>query len=334
VWWLDGADVPLIGRLTDDRPTDEGLDHFDHRATVGTRAGLSWGAGSEPNGLARDLRSDEAFGPTYTSEPLTEPVSILGIPVALLEVEATAPIATVVVRLTDVAPAGTSGHVSVGALNLTHRESHSAPSALKPGRRYEVSVPMRASGYGFAVGHRLRLSVSSGYWPVLWPSPLPCILTVHSGGPTRSRLVLPVIPGTGGEGDLKPPGFAPPPSFEAVGGGSEELPTWQIVEDVIAGTVSVQTREAGTTDLPDGRSLFSSEELAMTTSDADPAHATLATMVVYRWREHDFATEIIAEGTIGSDAEAFDIDLELRVRVDEEPFFERRWRERIARRLI
>jgi hypothetical protein len=72
----------------------------------------------------------------------------------------------------------------------------------------------------------------------------------------------------------------------------------------------------------------------MTASDADPAHASLATRVVYRWREHDFATEIVAAGMIASDAEAFVVDLDLRVTVDAAPFFAREWHERIPRRLV
>ena len=48
--------------------------------TVGTRPALSWGAGGPPNGLARDLRPDEALGPTYTTAPLDEPSTILGVP--------------------------------------------------------------------------------------------------------------------------------------------------------------------------------------------------------------------------------------------------------------
>jgi len=329
----------LRGRLMDEGQADPSagdaaVDHFEHRATVGTRGALSWGAGSEPNGLARDLRPDEAFGPTYTSEPLAEPVSILGFPIATLEVEASAPIATLVVRLTDVAPDGTSAQVSIGALNLTHRDSHENPTPLEPGHRYQVAVSMRAAGYRFVVGHRLRLSVASGNWPVLWPSPHPCELAIHHGGASHSRLVLPVVPSAGGEGDLPPSAFQLPIEIEEVGGGSEEPATWQIVEDVIRGTVSVRVREAGTTDLPDGRSLFTSEELTMTTSDADPAQATLATSVVYRWRERDFSTEITADGTIGSDADAFEIDIDLRVTIDGEPFFVRRWQQRIERSLV
>ena len=83
------------------------------------------------------------------------------------------PVATLVVRLADVAPDGTAAQVAAGILNLTHRESHAEPTALEPGRAYEVRVPMRAAGYRFAPGHRIRLSVASAYWPVLWPSPYP-----------------------------------------------------------------------------------------------------------------------------------------------------------------
>ena len=45
-----------------------------------------------------------------------------------------APVATAVVRLTDVAPDGTSAQVSAGILNLTHRRSDEHPEPLEPGR--------------------------------------------------------------------------------------------------------------------------------------------------------------------------------------------------------
>ena len=63
----------------DSRPTrrsaGDGIDRYRAPPTIGTRAALSWGAGGPPNGLGRDLRPDEAFGPTYTTAPLDEPLS-------------------------------------------------------------------------------------------------------------------------------------------------------------------------------------------------------------------------------------------------------------------
>ena len=72
---------------------------------------MSWGAGGPPNGLARDLRPDESAGPTYTSPELAGAVEILGVPEVILHLAVSAPIATAVVRLTDVAPDGTSYQV-------------------------------------------------------------------------------------------------------------------------------------------------------------------------------------------------------------------------------
>ena len=128
------ARSPLDGRLTQEAPTRGGVDRFPHRATTGTRTALSWGAGDPPNGLARDLRLDDALLPTYTSAPLADPVEILGFARVELAIEASMPVATVVVRLADVAPDGTTAQVAAGVLNLTHRDSHAAPAPLEPGR--------------------------------------------------------------------------------------------------------------------------------------------------------------------------------------------------------
>jgi hypothetical protein len=38
-------------------------------------------------------------------------------------------------------------------------------------------------------GHRLRVSLSTSYWPVMWPAPEPVALTVHAG---KSSVHMPV----------------------------------------------------------------------------------------------------------------------------------------------
>ena len=108
--------------------------------TTGTRASLSWGAGGAPNGLARDLRPDESLIPTFTSAPLDEPLDVVGFAAAELAWESSAPVATAVVRLMDVAPDGTSAQVTAGILNLTHRDSHASPTAARAGRGPSASA--------------------------------------------------------------------------------------------------------------------------------------------------------------------------------------------------
>jgi uncharacterized protein len=338
-WQLAGGSGPMVGRLeTLGSAVSAGVDHVAHRPTLGTAAALSWGAGGAPNGMGGDLRRDESLSLTYTSDALTEPLDVLGVPAVVLHLSADAPIATVVVRLTDVAPDGTSAQVSAGLLNLTHRRSDEHPEPLAPGRVEEVRVPLRTAGYRWLPGHRLRVSVATQYWPVIWPSPLSVTLSVHRGPGTPSRLELPVLPQSVVGGLLSAylptddPG--PPADLRDVGGGTDEPPRWRIEEDVIGRSVTVHVEEWGTVDLEDGRSLYSGERLAMTAWDDGPGRARLHSDVVYRWREHTFETEIRAIGETTSDATTFFFDLRLEVDLDAERFFERTWHETIPRRLV
>jgi uncharacterized protein len=336
-WRFAGGSGPMVGRLTDDSETGPaGADRVRHRPTLGTAGTLSWGAGGRPNGLARDLRPDEALSLTYTSEPLTEPLDALGFPEAILHLEADATIATVVVRLTDVAPDGTSAQVSSGILNLTHRRSDTNPEPLVPGRIEDVRVPLRAVGYRWLAGHRIRVSVATQAWPIIWPSPLPVTLTVHRGVATPSRLVLPVLTAEA-RAAIRPAPPADttwPPDLRDVGSGDERPPVWRIDEDVTAGSVTVHLYEGGTTVLEDGRSLFTSERLDMTAFHQDPATAVLENDVVYRWHDSAFATEIRAAGRTTSDASSFFFDLRLEVDLDGARFFEREWHEVVPRHLV
>ncbi|HSG85053.1 MAG TPA: CocE/NonD family hydrolase [Candidatus Limnocylindrales bacterium] len=346
-WVLSGGTAPGDGRLSppgaDPAAADGGADtvhpgpdRLPHRATVGTTGALSWGAGGEPNGLGRDPRPDEARSLTYTSRPLDAPLAILGFPEVVLNVAVDAPVATVVCRLMDVAPDGVSSQVALGALNLTHRRSHVDPEPLVPGRVEEVRVALRAAGYRYAAGHRIRLVVASQYWPVLWPSPYPAVLEVHRDDARPSLLELPTIPQAGGAGERAVPAFGttPPDDLVPVGGGDDEPASWRVIEDVLAGTVSVETSEGGTSTLPDGRSLFTRETFRLAARDADPAHAEMHADVVYRWHEVGFQTEIRAAARMTSDPDAFELEVDLAVDLDGEPFFAGRTSERVPRRLV
>lgn len=327
-----------------------GIDRFAHRATTGTRGALSWGSGGAPNGLARDLRRDEDAGPTYTSAILEDALEILGVPEVVVHIAVDVPVATLSVRLGDVAPDGSVALISGGLLNLTHRRSHADPGALLPGVVEEVRVPLRTAGYRWAPGHRIRVALASSLWPVAWPSPFPATLEVHRGPAAPSRLELPVIPPADGPGDVPVPAFrleSPDmtwPEAAPLDGGSpaaDDPPVWRIDEDVIAGTTTVHVHGGGGAITPDGRRLYTAETMRMTASDADPAHASMDADVVYRWQEREVergdaltAIEIRAVSRQTSTATDFDLSVDLQVDVDGQRFFARTWSERIPRRLV
>ena len=344
---LAGGSEPLRGTLRSAGSTEAGSSTFPHQATTGTHGALSWGAGGAPNGLARDIRADESGVPTYTSSPLEAPLEILGIASAEVEVSTSMSVATLVVRLSDVAPDGTSSQVTMGILNLTHRRSHAIPQPMNPGERTRVTVPMRAAGYRFAPGHRVRISIASSCWPVIWPSPESGWLTIHHGptvgvvgGPFAagkpnapgSRLVLPLAPGVD---DARVPDFkTSPPAMDDVGGGSEDAPRWQITDDVLSGSVTVSTHDGGETVLDGGERLYTAESHDMRASDADPARASMSSVIRYVLERDGHRIEIDVDGETTSDANAFDLDIRLVVRLNGTPFFDRRTERKIPRNLV
>jgi putative CocE/NonD family hydrolase len=161
--------------------------------TLGLECGelMPWfqhGASPEMPG---DQRADDGKAIVFDSEPLAKTTEILGTPVATLVLSVDKPVAFVCVRLNDVAPDGASTRVTYGVFNLTHVESPEKPVALVPGRRYTVRVPLVDAGYSFRKGHRIRVAVSTTYWPLVWPSPEPVTLALHAGS---SALELPLRP--------------------------------------------------------------------------------------------------------------------------------------------
>ena len=132
-----------------------------------------------------------------------------------------------------------------------------------------------------------------------------------------------------------PPAFkTTPPELIAVGEGSDEPPVWRITEDVLAGSVAVEVYGGDTTRLPDGRTLFNAERLLLTAHERDPAHVVFANQVDYRLDEHGHETRIRSTGTIRSTATDFHIDIELRVDLNGNLFFQKSWLESIPRRLL
>ncbi|MEZ5121127.1 MAG: CocE/NonD family hydrolase [Solirubrobacterales bacterium] len=85
--------------------------------------------------------------------------------------DADRPAAFVMARLCDVAPDGAATVITRGAMNLCHRDGRDAPRAVIPSETMRVAFTLKAVGYALAPGHRVRLALSTSYWPWLWPSP-------------------------------------------------------------------------------------------------------------------------------------------------------------------
>ena len=158
--------------------------------SVGLFAG-KWCSYAATPDLPHDQREEDGGALVFTSAPLEEPLEILGAAVLALEVTSDRPVAMVAARLSDVAPDDKATRITYGLLNLTHRDGSEKPQPLEPGRSVRVQVKFNDVAQSFPAGHRLRLSLSTSYWPLAWPPPEPVQLGITTGA---SRLVLPVRP--------------------------------------------------------------------------------------------------------------------------------------------
>ena len=158
--------------------------------SVGQYAG-KWCSYNTPPDLPYDQREEDGGSLVFDSAPLEERREILGTPAVDLEFEVDRPVAMVAVRLSDVAPDGKATRVTYGLLNLTHRDGHESPRALEPGERCRARVELNACAQAFPEGHRIRVSLSTSYWPLAWPPPEPVRMRVYSG---LSSVELPVRP--------------------------------------------------------------------------------------------------------------------------------------------
>jgi len=270
--------------------------------TTGLEAGVwcpTGGAADHPS----DQRAEDGLSLCFDSEPLAERLELLGFPEAVLTVLSDRPLALVAVRLCDVAPDGTSLLVTRGLLNLAHRESHEEPSPLEPGRPTTVTVRLNAIAHAVPPGHRLRLAVSSSYWPWAWPPPAPVALSVVTG--SQSRLELPMrLPRPEDErlAPFGPPESAPPLPAEGAGTGRD-----LVNRDRATGLVEVVRAAAGGGRFPDGLVTERTRVETCSLVEGDPLSASVRAESSQRLARGAWRIRIEARSLMTADAERFTV---------------------------
>lgn len=170
---------------------------------VGSAAGDTGYFGRD-GGLPSDQRDDDALSLIFETDPLREPLEILGPARLRVSLESDQPVATLVARLNDVPPSGDVARVTYAVRNLVLDNNGQEPDQLLPNEVRSFIIDFPNVAYRFDREHRIRLALSSSYWPLIWPSPRPTRLTLELAS---ARLALPVRQVTAG---VKPAPFAEP----------------------------------------------------------------------------------------------------------------------------
>jgi putative CocE/NonD family hydrolase len=202
------------GVLSVDAPAEEPADRYAYDPADPTpSASFANGHIDGP----RDVKASSARPDVlvYTTPPLEEEVEVVGPITARLFAATSATDTDWMVRLIDVHPDGTAAFLSEGVVRARHRDpDHDGEfnaerlSKLEPDVVYPYTVEFwRPTGNVFAKGHRMRIEISSSYFPYylrnlntgadnigLETKSVVARQTVHHDRERPSHVVLPIIP--------------------------------------------------------------------------------------------------------------------------------------------
>ena len=281
-------------------------------------------AGSD---LPGDQRADDGMSTCFETEPLAEPVDVIGEPVVRLKVAIDTPIGNLVARLVDVHPDGVSHRVSLGVLNLAHRDGSATPRPMTPGQAEVVDLTLDVTGYRFRAGHRIRLALSTHYFPLILPPPTDVTATVDLGPGAWIDLPAPAVE----EIDMPPPLDPDPiPAYER---NAPAIDRRTVTRDAATGQTTVMVEaDSGETLHPDnGMRWQDIRQSEWSITRADPLSLEgLERMIARRVRD-GIETECIATGRLTVTATHWHVEATLTAREGDTVFFSRDWRAEIPR---
>ncbi|MER6344571.1 CocE/NonD family hydrolase [Streptomyces sp. NPDC001595] len=259
---------------------------------------------------------------------------VLGRPRVRLRLTCEVPYGQVIARLCDVAPDGSSTLVTRGVLNLSARRGPERAVPWEPGATEDVVVDLDGVGHAFPPGHRVRLAVSSAYWPWIWPQPGSAAgFTLE---PALSALELPVRTREPGE----PVAFEEPEQAAPLGVTvpvtlDEPRPERLVVRDVAKGEwrLEADPRYGGTRMYPDGLQVTEEVRETCTVREDDPLSARTRSEWSVRLHRPDLAwdTAVRTRSELSADATHFLSVDEVICTDGEEVVFHRTWEKRIPR---
>lgn len=290
----------------------------------------TWLPMGSPIDLPSEQTPDDQRSLCFDSAPLEEDALVMGGPVLHLCVSADRPQAMVFVRLCDVWPDGTSQLITRGNLNLTHRDSHEFPEALEVDRLYEVDISLKAVAERIPAGHRLRIALSTNYWPWIWPEPEQATITVDT---QSSMFVLPVV-----DASDEPLNRPWQPAQIAVGESCEKLdrctpyarrtydPATRLLTYTRSTTDSVNQRT------PSGFVFGGEKSTTYTIAEDDPLSATMQSMRTGLYAREGWEVRTEVDSTMSCTYDDFIVKTSTKVWIDGRQVHDEEHTETIGRR--
>lgn len=270
---------PVEARVTVDSPL-----------ALGTQGG-EWcpldGGGNGPE-FAGDARLDDGMSLCYETRPLAGSFFLVGIPKLKVRLAFAGDHALIVLRLNEVREDGISARVTYAIRRLQR------PEGVAPGAMHEVEIPLKGVAHEFAAGRRIRLAISTSYWPLVWPEPALNAITLE---PAAMRLSLPGMPE---EARHDQPGYGP--AIHACPVPSETLSpasvTRVVEQDLASGKVALVSTSQRSTWVIDGLKIGGSGGHSYSILPKDGASARARFFSVQTYEREDWKVRMEASSEV------------------------------------
>lgn len=243
-----------------------------------------------------------------------------------------APTGQVIARLCDIAPDGSSTLVTRGALNFSARYGRDRAVEAQIGEWESLVFELNGIGHTFPPGHRVRLAVSSTYWPWIWPQPDAAGFTLDPAG---SSLTLPVRAHTEDAVEWAEPEQSAPLGVVYPRTLEEPRPERVVVRDVAKGEwrLEVDPKYGGTRVYPDGLEYTEDAVETYTIDEGGPLSARTRSEWTVRLHRPELAWDVTIDtrSEISCDADTFFTENEVVCKEGGEVVFHRTWEKRIPR---
>jgi len=281
--------------------------------------------GFGPGELPDDQTHDDDLSACFDTDILTEDQIILGAPEISLRLSADKPRAQIAVRLCDIRPDGTSNLITLGLLNLRHREGFETKTDLVPGETIYISLKLDQTAYRLPAGHRLRLAVSGSYWPFCWPEGEAFTLTLTGGA-----LNLPLRQGEMTNWAFDPPIPTPARKFRELKGGREHK-AWHDNPDTGDISLEIIGEHARLEDEQTGIITESAVHEQWNITRNDPASAKVTMVWTRSFGRGDWEVRTRVTARMAGQRDAFVIDQRLEAWEGATPVFDKSWHAKVPR---
>ncbi|MDI9409295.1 MAG: CocE/NonD family hydrolase [Candidatus Pacebacteria bacterium] len=286
----------------------------------------------------KDQQVDDDLASCFDTAPLAKDLSILGKPMVHLRVNIDEAYGQLVARLVDVHPDGTAYLVSIGALNLAYRQGFAEP--LLTNGTASVEFDLFESGYVFAAGHRIRLAISTSYFPLMMPPPF--AVTARLELP-ECYLELPVIDGQLPIVEMPEvkPGDIPKIIFEKTKGYGGDAFSQDQAEFDAAGIWHWKKETVWAATLhPEHHIQSQEQQIEHWQVDPTDPLSVVGETIMRRWTSRKaedstngigFVTMVEGRSRYSCDRDNIYLEGELTVTLEDQPFFHRKWNETLPR---